>query len=133
LSNGRERFKTVPYKTFCLNTSPTGDLAVRSLRRGGAEIVARGRSHPGREDNQGDQIRKDLEAVHGVGIVPYGLHLGDGAHEDQPAIDPGVDFEDVGSKDVSEAELTVIGKWVYLSSEKGASLHISVDTAGEIR
>ena len=82
---------------------------VGSFRRSRVEVAARGRSHLGCQNDQGDQIRKDLETVHGVGIVPYGLHLGDGTHEDQAAIDPGVDLEDIGSKYISEAELTIVG------------------------
>ena len=105
----RSRDRIDAYKGFHLNTSLTGNFAIDSFRGGGIKVIACGLSHPGSEDNQSDEIREDLETVHGIGIVPYSLHLGDGAHEDQTAIDPSVDFEDVGSKDISETEFAIIG------------------------
>ena len=102
-----------------------GGFPFGSFRSGGIEVAARSRSHLGCQDDQGDQIRKDLETVQGVGIVPYGLYVGDGAYEDQAAIDPGVDFEDIRPKDISEAELTVVGPpyQIRVAEQEGAYRH----------
>jgi hypothetical protein len=72
------------------------------LHKAPPKVAACDSSYARCQHQKGNQVRENLQTVHGIGIVPDHPDFGDSADKDQATINPGIGLENVGPEDIAE-------------------------------